>query len=200
MMVGGDRNISYRAKATTSASATVSKPSGVAKDDLVFVLVPNSTAANAMSTASGAAWTQINLTGTTGMVSRVFWKKLAALDLTNAWELNGAEDALAVRYQANGATTVTSKSTTTNGAGQTTLDLATFTPAASRGVIAIAVDTDTGATVTEPTNFVSRDRSNVNAGAKSNFADRVSGYAGGTVTFTNTNGGGAEHGFLLDVT
>jgi hypothetical protein len=205
MMAGNSRSIRYRAKALTVADTLVVKPSGCVAGDLVLVLVPQTSSATSMATAGGSAWTasEIQGLGPTNILSRLFWKVLNATDAANDWELNGAEDALAVRYWGNGATTVTVEDTTANGTGQNTMDLAGFTPAAgSKGVIAIIVDGDTAAGDDPPTGFTSRHEGAVHAGLNVNFTDRLTGYDGSTATFTSTQAGSSnpEHGWLIEIT
>lgn len=198
LLAAGNRNLDFRTKTTFSASATATKPTGVAAGDIVFVLAVNCTAGVTLTTNSGAAWSRNQITGSTGVVGVIFSKVLVALDVTNAWDLSSSESGISARYQGNGVASASVKSTTSNGLGATTLALTGFTPAAgSRGAVAAIMDADTGATDAAPTGFTSRHKATTGT-VEVNLTDQVSGYSGGTVTFTSTGPNEPEFGWLIE--
>lgn len=203
MMVPQPQAISFRASATTSASATISKPAGVAVGDLVIITATDPTSLGNISTASGDTWTANEIIWTTsglGYKSRIWWKFLNATDVANSWtHSGGAKDFGAVAWIATGASAVVVKSTT-NGAGSTTsFDLAGYTTAVSRGTISVISDRDASA-ATVPSGFTSRFAAVLNTSwwqgiAARNFGNPV---ATGTVTWTVASPN-PEVGWLLDV-
>lgn len=198
--------VSYRSVATNGNSSRVTKPSGVAVDDIVLVWAHYIPTGTTLTTVSGAAWARTELAWAAhGYKSVLFWKKLDAADVANFWDLSAtaSEGLNSVAYQSNGATTVTVKSTTANPINREELDLAAFTPdPLSRGVASFFADRDSGSTPTGPSGFTSRF-----AGQQSNFyvagADKITGYAGGTVVWSDTTNFVdyfAEVGFLVEFT
>lgn len=195
--------IEFRAQATTTASATISKPTGVAVGDVVFVFRTESVAAGNITTSSGSVWTKTSLTWTAsglGYVTEVWWKILNATDVANSWVADTIGGYGAVAFRGNGASAVTVKSTKDNAGSQSTLSLTGYTTSNSRGTVTIIADRDTGGD-TVPTGFTSRYGAILNTSWWHGLASkmRFNGSATGTVTWT-TQTTAAEVGFLLDVT
>ena len=196
--------ISYRSSATTTASTTVSKPSGAASGDLAVVVVPFCSTGITLTTTSGSAWSRSEITYLVfGYYAVLFWKILNGTDASNTWILSEANDAIASAWQP-GSTPVTGVAVTTgaNTSGQSTLALTGFTATdATKGAITAIADRDPDSTLTAPTNFTRR----AFAAAMETYFTAATAdypnYQGGTVTWTNVNGAATypEVGWLLHV-
>jgi len=194
--------IAFRSTATTSGSATVTKPAGVATGDLVVVILPDCSTGVTLTTTSGSAWNRTELTWWYNSV--LFWKVLTGTDVSNTWGLSESNGAVATAWQP-GTSAVASVYVTfafnALSAGASTLTIpGVTTNDATKGVISIVVDRDTEVTPGTPTGFTSRVSTAVETYLKTAVADHVD-YQGGDVVWTGLNGIStyAECGFLLHV-
>ncbi|MEI6439000.1 MAG: hypothetical protein WCO83_02235 [Alphaproteobacteria bacterium] len=140
-------------------SATVTKPSGVAVGDLVFVIVPysTSTAVRAtMSTSGGASWNRDVSVDTLAYGAALLWKILNATDVSNAWNIADATNyyVLAVAYSQNGPPIVSATLKQAVGSGttaQTTMNFSAISKSAgSRSIIILGIDRDATVTPSPP--------------------------------------------------
>src|SRR4051812_39878629 len=99
--------IVYRSQSSGSGS-TVTKPSGVAVGDIVFLLVEATNVLDA-PTSGGGAWSGVDTfggAGTTGdPYNAWYWKELVTADLSGSWTKADTFSYLCVAYIGNGATT-----------------------------------------------------------------------------------------------
>ena len=209
------RGLEFMASAFSPVgSTTITKPDDVAVGDIVFAWAMDISASATMNTTAGDAWNAQDVSiagGSTNGSATLFWKKLNATDVANAWTMSSApEDGAQVfRYRSNGADTITVKDTTSNGSGTTTLTLDGFAKAAGhRATIAFfgAPDSTGAAGIVNPTGFTQRRKdSGTDASTTDTYVgivcDTLGSYVdGAAVSFTNCDGNPAEYGVLVEVT
>lgn len=198
-------SLAYRS-AAGSSGATITKPAGVAVGDIVLVMATFGVGGKTLSTSGGSAWNRTELAWVSsgyGYYSVLFWKILNATDVANAWNLNVAAYTMsAVAYSGTPAN-ATVKAMTENNSGVGELVLAGFAPAAnSLGVVTLIHDRDDDlVSITPPAGFA--ERLDATYGPfHVDVADKLSGYGGGDITWTDTYGDFTypEAGFAVEIT
>lgn len=130
----------FRSSSRGTATA-VTKPSGAAVGDIVFVLGTYDAAAT-LATPGGAAWQTHTATwaASFGYTSRIWWKVLDATDIANPWNFSSSCAYECVAYQSNGANRVTLKQHMDTASGVNSFTWNSFVKSATHAGLVCVVD------------------------------------------------------------
>lgn len=208
LMLGEFDPMVYRGSAVTVATAGISKPANIAIGDLLAVVGADDFSIVSVQTSSGGVWTKSLINwATPGYHSALYLKIADATDInpSNGWGfIGGARSATALAWDTHGnAAGFNIRSAVGNpSAGLSSLNLSSFSPGNTYGVIAFAIDRDNDLSPVVPAGFVSRHNALLDSSWKLAAADH-DGYAGTNVTWTGMDAGAAdfaEVGWLVEVT